>query len=85
VALNRAVAIAMVFGPPAGLLEIDAVADHPALQDYYLLPATRGELKRRLGDHAEAAVDFRHALTLAEVTPVRRFLEKKLAALGAPV
>ena len=82
VALNRAVAVAMLDGPPAGLSQIDAIATHPALRDYYLLPATRGELKRRLGEHAAAAEDFRQALKLAEAEPVRRFIEKKLAALG---
>ena len=82
VALNRAVAVAMLNGPPAGLSQIDSIADHPALRGYYLLPATRGELKRRLGDHAEAANEFRRALKLAESEPVRRFIEKKLTALG---
>jgi len=81
VALNRAVAVAMLEGPPAGLAQIDTVATHPALRDYYLLPATRGELKRRLGNYAAAASEYRHALSLTEAEPVRRFIEKRLASL----
>ncbi len=82
VALNRAVAVAMLDGARAGLAQIDDVAAHPALRDYYLLPATRGELKRRLGDYADAASEYRNALRLAEAEPVRRFIEKRLASLN---
>jgi predicted RNA polymerase sigma factor len=47
------------------------------LQGYYLLPATLGELHRRLGDHAAAAA-FDQALALAQAEPVRRFLQARL-------
>src|SRR4051812_3325244 len=42
VELNRAVAVAMAFGPAAGLPIADALTGEPSLQDYHLLPAVRG-------------------------------------------
>ncbi len=77
-ALNRAVAVAMLSGPRAGLDAIGDLADHPSLARYYLLPATRGELLRREGRMAEAQRAFRDALDLATAEPVRRFLRRKL-------
>ena len=44
VALNRAVAAAMAFGPQAGLDLIDEIREEPTLKDYYLLPTPRGDL-----------------------------------------
>ena len=80
VALNRAVAVAMVHGPDAGLLEVAALADDPALERYYLLPATRAELLRRKGSLQEAAHWFSRAEALAESVPVRRFLRNRASA-----
>ena len=54
VELNRAVAVAMAFGPEAGLELVDALADEPALRGYHLLPSVRGDLLERLGRDAEA-------------------------------
>ena len=51
VALNRAMAVAMVDGPAAGLALLDALADAPELRGYHLLPAARAELLTRLGPH----------------------------------
>ena len=81
VALNRAVAVSMVHGPEAALRDLEAWQDHPSMRSYFLLPATRGELLRRLGRLDEAAECFRHALTLTATEPERRFLRKKLAAV----
>ncbi|MCI0652422.1 MAG: sigma-70 family RNA polymerase sigma factor [Planctomycetes bacterium] len=78
IALNRAVAIAHVDGPAAGLREVDAIANGQALANYYLLPATRGELLVRLGRLQEGAEAFRSALALVASLPERRFLERKL-------
>jgi RNA polymerase sigma-70 factor (ECF subfamily) len=83
VLLNRAVAVAMVRGPAAGLSEVDAVGGHEALQRYYLLPAVRGELLRRSDDQAGAAACFEEALELTSSLPERRFLLKKLDACRA--
>ncbi len=56
VELNRAVAVGMADGPDAGLRLVDALDASGALAGYHLLPATRADLLRRLGRHAEAAV-----------------------------
>lgn len=80
--LNRAVALAMVDGPAAGLSLIDTIQDHPSLKRYYLLPATRGELHRRLGQGAQARTHYARALELAAAEPVRRFLRKRITAPG---
>ena len=49
VELNRAVAVAMAFGPAAGLELVDALVAEPALAAYHLLPAVRGDLLAKLG------------------------------------
>ena len=82
-ALNRAVAVAMVEGPAAGLAALDGVVDHPALARYYLLPATRGEFHRRLDQPGPARRCFEDALRFTTAAPVRRFLQRRIAALGA--
>ncbi|WP_448623437.1 RNA polymerase sigma factor [Geodermatophilus sp. URMC 64] len=81
VALNRAVAVAEVDGPMAGLRAIEAVADDPALARYPWLPAARAELRRRSGDQAAAAADYRRALLLAVDAGDRAFLQGRLAEL----
>lgn len=65
VALNRGVAIAMAYGPAAGLAVVDALSDEPALQNYHLLPSVRGDLLAKLGRHAEARESFELAAALA--------------------
>lgn len=84
VALNHAVAVAMAKGPLEGLRRIDAIAAGGELADYYLLPAARADLLRRLGRLPEAAVAYRLALSLAGNQAERRFLERRLAEVGAP-
>ncbi|HZL16593.1 MAG TPA: RNA polymerase sigma factor [Polyangia bacterium] len=78
VALNKAVAIAMVAGPAEGLRRIDALAASGALADYHLLPAARADLLRRLGRWREAAAAYRQALALAGNQSDRRFLQRRL-------
>jgi RNA polymerase sigma-70 factor (ECF subfamily) len=78
VALNRAVALAMVDGPEAGLAAVGEVADDPALERYFLLPAVRGELLRRAGRPAAARAAFAEALRLAGTEPERRFLRRRM-------
>ena len=65
VALNRAVAVAMAFGPAAGLALVDELADDPALRSYHLLPSVRGELLARLGRAGEARAEYERAALLA--------------------
>ncbi|MFJ4231632.1 RNA polymerase sigma factor [Cellulosimicrobium cellulans] len=81
VALNRAVAVAEVHGADAGLAAVDAVAAHPALAEYHLLPAVRAELLERAGRPADAAVDLRSALALVDREGDRRLLQRRLADL----
>jgi RNA polymerase sigma-70 factor (ECF subfamily) len=75
VSLNKAVAVAMVSGPDAGLGEVDRVA---GLDEYHLLHATRADLLRRLERHEEAAAAYRRALELATNPVERSYLERRL-------
>jgi predicted RNA polymerase sigma factor len=65
VELNRAMALAMAYGPSAGLEVVDALADEPSLRSYYLLPNVRGDLLFRLGRLDEARAEFERAAELA--------------------
>ncbi len=66
VALNRAVAVAMAFGPAAGLEALDGLAEAPALRNYHLLPSVRGDLLAKLGRNREAVAEFEKAALLTE-------------------
>jgi len=77
VALNRAVAVAMVAGPQRGLELIDALA----LDDHHLFHAARAELHRRLGALPEARRSYERALSLATNESERRHLGRRLAEL----
>ncbi len=79
VALNHAVAVAMADGPAAGLALVDALAANGELDGYYLLPATRADLLRRLDRRDEAAAAYRQALELVATEPERRYLVRRLA------
>ena len=64
VELNRAVAVAMAFGPAAGLELVDALRAEPSLKAYHLLPSVRGDLLEKLGRYAEASLEFEQAASL---------------------
>ncbi|HEY6728261.1 MAG TPA: RNA polymerase sigma factor [Polyangiaceae bacterium] len=74
VELNRAVAIAMAFGPGAGLELVDQLKDEPALSAYHLLPSVRGDLLQKLGRVEEARAEFERAAFLARNTRERELL-----------
>jgi RNA polymerase sigma-70 factor, ECF subfamily len=78
VALNRAVAVSMVDGPAAALAVLDALAGDDRLAGYRYLPATRADLLRRLGRHAEAVDAYRAALALADNAAEQEFLTERL-------
>lgn len=78
VELNRAVAVAHVRGPQAGLDEIEAIARRERLESHYLLHAVTGELHGRLQNHRAAAASFRRALQLAHVGPEQSHLARQL-------
>jgi len=82
VLLNRAVAVAMADGPASGLALVNELDGAGALVGYYLLPATRADLLRRLGRHVEAATAYRRALELAPTDTERRFLARRLAEVS---
>jgi predicted RNA polymerase sigma factor len=74
VELNRAVAVAMAFGPAAGLELVDALAAEPALASYHLLPSVRGDLLATLGRADEARAEFERAASLARNARERELL-----------
>lgn len=74
VELNRAVALAMAFGPAQGLAVVDRLRDEPMLADYHLLPSVRGDLLAKLDRHAEARVEFERAAALARNVRERELL-----------
>jgi RNA polymerase sigma-70 factor (ECF subfamily) len=85
VELNHAVAVAMVDGPAAALLLVDAIHARGELSDYHLLYAVRADLRRRVGKIDAAVRDYRKALALATLEPERRFIRKRLAELRADI
>lgn len=83
VALNRAVAVAQVHGPQAGLDAIAAMPQRDRLASHYLLHAVVGELYWRLHDNRSAAENFRRALELAHVGPEQVHLQRMLDRASA--
>jgi RNA polymerase sigma-70 factor (ECF subfamily) len=78
VALNRAVAVAMVQGPAPALALIDELSRENDLDEYHLLHAARADLFRRMGEHGHAAASYRRALELVSNQSERRYLERRL-------
>ncbi|AII03837.1 RNA polymerase sigma factor [Rhodococcus opacus] len=79
--LNRAVAVAMADGIPAGLALVDEIAASGRLDRYHLLPATRADLLRRDGRGTEAKAAYEQALRLAPTEAERRYLTGRLREL----
>jgi predicted RNA polymerase sigma factor len=84
VELNRAVALAMLFGPAAGLEVVDALTDEPALKAYHLLPSVRGDLLHKLGRLDEARAEFERAASLTRNGRERNLLLARAAACTSP-
>ena len=80
VELNRAVALAMLFGPAAGLEVVDALADEPALARYHLLPSVRGDLLFKLDRMDEARGEFERAAEMTRNARERALLLERAAA-----
>jgi predicted RNA polymerase sigma factor len=74
VELNRAVALAMLFGPAAGLELIDKLGSEPALKAYHLLPSVRGGFLKKLGRLDEARAEFERAASLTRNERERKLL-----------
>jgi len=83
VRLNRAVAVARVHGPRAGLEALDAIGAAPELAQYHLHHATRATFAAALGNHAEAIALFRKAASLAALPSEKEFLARRVAECQA--
>jgi RNA polymerase sigma factor (sigma-70 family) len=81
VELNRAVAVAMTFGPAAALPIVDALTDDPVLAGYHLLPSVRGDLLAKLGRIGEARAELERAAELTRNDRERTLLLAKAAGL----
>ncbi|MGN6188322.1 MAG: RNA polymerase sigma factor [Conexibacter sp.] len=82
VELNRAVAVAMAFGPAAGLELVDALADGSALAGYHLLPAVRADLLERLGRREEAYAELTRAAGMTDNEQERLLMLQRAAGLA---
>jgi RNA polymerase sigma-70 factor (ECF subfamily) len=83
VKLNRAVAVAMAFGPAAGLELVDALRSEPSLKAYHLLPSVRGDLLVKLGRFGEARREFERAASLTRNARERELLLDRKAACAS--
>lgn len=82
VALNRAVAVGMAFGPQAGLDLADALASDPALANYHWLPSVRADLLAKLGRFAEAREQFERAAGMTRNARERELLLARMKDMG---
>jgi predicted RNA polymerase sigma factor len=80
VELNRAVAVAMAFGPAEGLELVDALVSESSLRNYHLLPAVRGDLLAKLGRLDEARAEFERAASLTRNAREKKLLLDRAAA-----
>lgn len=85
IALNRAVALAEVRGPQAGIEAVNAIQNLHSLESYYLLHAVLGEFESRLNHAQAAAGHFRKSLQLAEIKSEQAFLAKRLQACESQI
>ncbi len=86
VELNRAVAVAMAFGPAAGLELVDGLRSEPSLKVYHLLPSVRGDLLTKLGRFDEARAEFERAAAITQNGRERALLlERATACVRVPV
>lgn len=82
VELNRAVAVAMAFGPAAGLELVDALVGDPALRAYHLLPSVRGDLLMKLGKLREAKAEFERAASMTRNAREQALLRARAEVCG---
>ena len=80
VELNRAVAIAMAYGPAEGLKLVDTLTSEPSLAHYHLLPSVRGDFLRKLGRFEEARVELERAASLTRNARERELLLERARA-----
>jgi predicted RNA polymerase sigma factor len=80
VELNRAVALAMAYGPAVGLELVDRLTSEPSLKEYHWLPGVRGDLLARLGRLDEARREFERAAALTQNSRERTLLQERARA-----
>lgn len=80
VALNRAVAVGMAFGPASGLELVDALITEPSLRSYHLLPSVRADLLAKLGRSDEARAEFERAASMTRNARERALLFQRAAS-----
>jgi predicted RNA polymerase sigma factor len=80
--LNRAVALAMAFGPETGLELVDQLTSEGSLTKYHLLPAVRGDLLAKLERWAEAKSEFERAAGLTRNERERALLLTRAGHAG---
>jgi RNA polymerase sigma factor (sigma-70 family) len=80
VELNRAVAVAMAFGPAAGLEIVDTLTPGRSLENYHLLPSVRGDLLKKLNRIDEARVEFERAASMTRNAKERDLLLNRARA-----
>jgi RNA polymerase sigma factor (sigma-70 family) len=78
--LNRAVAVAMAFGPAAGLEIVETLTQEPSLKNYHLLPSVRGNLLSKLDRNEEARAEFERAASLTRNARERELLLNRARA-----
>jgi RNA polymerase sigma factor (sigma-70 family) len=83
VELNRAVAVAMAFGPTAGLELVDALTAERSLENYHLLPSVRGDLLKKLSRLDEARAEFERAASLTRNARERKLLLERAQACAS--
>jgi RNA polymerase sigma factor (sigma-70 family) len=83
VALNRAVAVAKVYGPARGIAELEQVLEHTPLESYYLTHAVLGDLEHQRQRLPAAAAHFEKALQLAELKSEQVFLTERIRQCAA--
>lgn len=85
VELNRSIAVAMAFGPAAGLEIVDALTMEPSLKNYHLLPSVRADFLSKLGRFEEACPEFERAASLTRNTRERDMLLDRARACAAKI
>jgi RNA polymerase sigma-70 factor (ECF subfamily) len=82
VELNRAVAVAMAYGPEHGLARLDVLSAGGSLDASHLFHAARADLLSRVGRRDEARASYQRAESMATTAAEQRFLRRRLADLG---
>jgi RNA polymerase sigma-70 factor (ECF subfamily) len=83
--LNRAMAVAMAYGPAKGLDLVDALTSESSLKNYHLLPSVRGDLLSKLGRFEEARKEFERAASLTRNSRERDLLLARAAGAQVPL